>query len=299
MLRPGHACFLVELPKLPEQERGTRILFDPVFSCRCSPSQWVGPKRVTDPPFPLKELPHVDAVVLSHNHYDHSQSLRTPCLVRRDRLLTQSESFAADTATLQHIYKSQPKGSVHFFTPLGNLSWFKSIGIPNTVVSEMDWWEERDLAVQLPLTADKAGGEAKGGASASAERVTSTVRVTATPCQHFTGRSIFDRYDTLWASWAIQQVPSAGAPPSQSQVWFAGDTGYRTVPRGFTGNEDDLPHCPAFKEIGDKFGHFDLSHIPIGAYLPRFAMSPVHCAPQDSVQLHLQTNSKKSVGMHW
>lgn len=64
----GHACFLVELPKLAHQERGVRILYDPIFSCRCSPSQLVGPARVTKPPFELKELPHVDAVVISHNH---------------------------------------------------------------------------------------------------------------------------------------------------------------------------------------------------------------------------------------
>ena len=45
-------------------------------------------------------------------------------------------------------------------------------------------------------------------------------------------------------------------------MWFAGDTGYKSVPRGST-TEDGLPTCPAFKEIGDRFGGFDLSMIPV------------------------------------
>jgi L-ascorbate metabolism protein UlaG (beta-lactamase superfamily) len=75
--------------------------------------------------------------------------------------------------------------------------------------------------------------------------------------------------------------------------------------------EPDLPTCPAFKEIGERFGGFDLGLIPIGAYAPRSFMSPIHNAPIDSVrmfkdivsdalakrmlQLTLQRNARK----HW
>lgn len=65
----GHACFLVELPvkasATSSPPRGARILFDPVFSDRCSPSQHVGPKRFTEPPCKISEIPDVDAVVIS------------------------------------------------------------------------------------------------------------------------------------------------------------------------------------------------------------------------------------------
>ena len=76
----GHACFLVELlapqdskisQDIKTPTRGPRILFDPMFSNHCSPSQWIGPARHTPPPMPLEELPQVDIVILSHNHYDH------------------------------------------------------------------------------------------------------------------------------------------------------------------------------------------------------------------------------------
>ena len=60
----GHSSFLLRLP-------GLTLLTDPVFSRRCSPSQWVGPKRVRDPGLRLDELPNIDLILLSHNHYDH------------------------------------------------------------------------------------------------------------------------------------------------------------------------------------------------------------------------------------
>ena len=61
----GHACYLVEFPS------GLRILFDPVFSQRCSPFQWLGPKRYTETPCQINDIPIVDAVIISHSHYDH------------------------------------------------------------------------------------------------------------------------------------------------------------------------------------------------------------------------------------
>lgn len=80
----GHACFVVELPShlaSSETGRGVRILFDPVFSDRCSPTQWLGPKRFTRelrplctsaslmvglaPPCKIEDIPEIDAVVIS------------------------------------------------------------------------------------------------------------------------------------------------------------------------------------------------------------------------------------------
>jgi N-acyl-phosphatidylethanolamine-hydrolysing phospholipase D len=107
-------------------------------------------------------------------------------------------------------------------------------------------------------------------------------------------------------------------PSTGAKIWFAGDTGYRAVKDG--DNEDEVPCCPVFKEIGEKFGGFDLALIPIGwisvphsfmtfgvdlvtisysAYLPRAIMSPVHCAPQDSVRVFRDVRAKRAIGMHW
>jgi N-acyl-phosphatidylethanolamine-hydrolysing phospholipase D len=97
------------------------------------------------------------------------------------------------------------------------------------------------------------------------------------------------------------------------KVYFAGDTAYRTVLDGE--DEEKVPYCPAFEEIGKTFGGFDFAMIPIGcvslsgfrvrrlilyrAYLPREYMSRIHCAPQDSVRLFKDIKAKKAVGMHW
>ncbi|GJJ76729.1 N-acyl-phosphatidylethanolamine-hydrolysing phospholipase D [Entomortierella parvispora] len=237
----GHACFLVQV-------EGVNILFDPVFSERCSPSQLAGPKRITPPPCKLDELPRVDIVVISHNHYDH-----------------------LDLTTIKNLQKDhQP----YFYVPLGNKAWFDSIGIKDKV-TECDWWDSHDLSFHD----DKTG-----------------VKVVCTPCQHFTGRSLTDRYKTLWASWVIETIPK-NVSEKPIKVFFGGDTGYRYVPNGR--DEDDMPHCPAFKEIGERIGPFDFSMIPIGAYSPRWFMSPIHCSPEDAVRVHEDIKSKRSVGMHW
>ncbi|KAL1924270.1 uncharacterized protein VTP21DRAFT_7305 [Calcarisporiella thermophila] len=231
----GHACFLVQID-------GVNILYDPVFSDRCSPSQHIGPKRYTPPPCKLSELPPIDLVIISHNHYDH-----------------------LDVSTIEEL-GNRPR----YFVPLGNKRWFESMHINN--VEELDWWEERK--VQLDYNRQ--------------------IVVTCTPCQHFTGRGIFDRNKTLWASWCVY------SPKTSGKIYFAGDTGYRSVPRGYDEEKiDELPHCPVFKEIGSKKGPFDLAMIPIGAYNPRHLLSPVHCSPEDSVLLHEDIKSKRSLAMHW
>jgi N-acyl-phosphatidylethanolamine-hydrolysing phospholipase D len=60
----GHASFLVQFD-------GLNILTDPIFSERCSPMQWAGPKRIVPAPFPSSELPYIHICIISHNHYDH------------------------------------------------------------------------------------------------------------------------------------------------------------------------------------------------------------------------------------
>jgi L-ascorbate metabolism protein UlaG (beta-lactamase superfamily) len=110
-------------------------------------------------------------------------------------------------------------------------------------------------------------------------------------------RSIHDRCATLWASWSV----SSGG----KSVYFGGDTGYRSVPKDSDGKDDwaeeysNLPHCPAFKDIGRLRGPFDLGLIPIGAYMPRWIMSPMHADPRDAVEIFRDTQCKKALGIHW
>lgn len=184
-----------------------------------------------------------------------------------------------DLATIKNLYfeLGGKERGLRFLCGLGMKEWFSGIGVRENDVWEGDWWDGVDIAL---------GGVEQGEA----------VRVMCTPSQHFSGRSIFNQGRTLWCSWAFEDLGSG------KKLYFAGDTGYRTITeedKNEGKNEDNLSVCPAFKEIGEKLGPFDLALLPIGCYTPKTFMSAVHCAPEDSVEVHKAVRSKKSIGMHY
>lgn len=269
----GHACYHVEFPG------GFRVLFDPVFSPRCSPFSFMGPKRYTDMPCQVEDIPFVDAVVISHNHYDH---MSHPTILKI----------------------AEKHKNVHFFVPLGNKQWFAKCGINN--VTELDWWEEQQikLSSSQPSTepakhTESNPFEPEGGSISASSSGHEDIMATlgCLPCQHTSARTPFDKGHTLWSSWSVL---SGG-----KKIYFGGDTGYRSVPElpeeDFDYDEKfaHLPTCPAFKQIGELRGPFDLGLIPIGAYDPRFIMSPMHANPYDSVNIFADTKCKKAMGIHW
>ena len=119
----GHATSLV-------QANGLNVLVDPIFSERASPVQIFGPKRAQPPSVTMPDLPHIDAVLISHNHYDHL-----------DR---------ASVAQLDDKAKTAGKTTL-FIVPLGLKAWFNNIGIDSVV--ELDWWEHHKIqGVEFHLT---------------------------------------------------------------------------------------------------------------------------------------------------
>jgi L-ascorbate metabolism protein UlaG (beta-lactamase superfamily) len=113
----GHATFLVRLA-------GANILFDPVFSDRVSPVSFAGPTRIVPLPIDIDDLPRIDVVLISHNHYDHLDA----------------DSVARLAA--------MPHGSPRFLVPRGLKAWFANLGI--TRVDEYDWWQEtREGALRI------------------------------------------------------------------------------------------------------------------------------------------------------
>lgn len=104
-------------------------------------------------------------------------------------------------------------------------------------------------------------------------KVSDNLTIVSTPSQHFSGRGLFDRNDTGWSSWVIRS--------SNQNVFFSGDTGY------FEG----------FKEIGDKYGPFDMTFLECGAYDDRW--SNIHMAPEETVQAHIDLKGKLLQPIHW
>ncbi|KAJ7110494.1 beta-lactamase superfamily domain-containing protein, partial [Mycena epipterygia] len=212
--------------------------------------QYIGPKRFTPPPCKLEDVPEIDAIVISHNQYDH-----------------------IDTTSLTHLL-ARPSAP-HVFVPIGNAAYLTSLGVPTTRTHCFDWWDARRVTTFL--------------SSSGTQKV--QFDLTFTPGQHFTGRGIFDRFKTLWGGWVLEAKPPL--------VYFAGDTAYRSVPSNTDDGPETLPVCPAFKEIGTRWGGFDFAMIPIGAYKPRRHMSTIHCAPRDSVAIFRDIKAKRAIGMHW
>lgn len=104
----GHSSLLVEL-------EGRRVLIDPIWSERCSPSSFVGPKRFHPVPIALESLPRIDAVVISHDHFDHLDH--------------------------QTILRLKAR-NVPFVVPLGVGAHLEYWGVDPKLIHELDWWEE-------------------------------------------------------------------------------------------------------------------------------------------------------------
>ena len=104
----GHASFLVQLA-------GMNVLMDPQFSGRASPVQFAGPRRIVALPIDVPELPRIDVVLISHNHYDH-----------------------LDVDSVKRL-AAMPSGSPLFLVPLGLKAWFRDLGIER--VEERGWWQ--------------------------------------------------------------------------------------------------------------------------------------------------------------
>ena len=224
----GHSTMLLQMG-------GLNILTDPVFSERASPVSFAGPKRYQPPGIALKDLPRIDLVLISHNHYDH-----------------------LDVESVRAL-NAQAGGAPLFIVPLGVKKWMAGEGITN--VQQLDWWDSR--------TVKTAQGE---------------VELHFTPVQHWSARSLGDRRATLWGGYALF------AP--DLHFYFSGDTGYS---QDFI---DTQKHFAA-RQTSALGGGFDIALIAVGAYEPRWFMKEQHVNPEEAVQIHLDLQAKRSIGVHW
>ncbi|KAJ6639369.1 N-acyl-phosphatidylethanolamine-hydrolyzing phospholipase D [Pseudolycoriella hygida] len=115
----GHSTTLVQLDNVT-------FLTDPIFSERASPFQFFGPKRYRSCPCTISELPSIDAVVISHNHYDH-----------------------LDYNSVQSL-NSRFGNKLRWFVPLGLAQWMKDSGVQNIV--ELDWWESSSISTNSDVS---------------------------------------------------------------------------------------------------------------------------------------------------
>ncbi len=161
----------------------------------------------------IEDVPPIDAVLISHNHFDH-----------------------LDLATLRQL---AVRGRSAFIVAARGARLLRSQNIEP--VYELDWGQSLTM---------------------------SGFRVHCVPAMHFSARGVLDRNKTLWCGYVIEYP--------ERLVYFGGDTGY--------GNH--------FAWIRERFGPPSLALLPIGAYEPRWFMSPVHMSPEEAVKAHETLDAK-------
>jgi L-ascorbate metabolism protein UlaG (beta-lactamase superfamily) len=219
----GHSVMLVEID-------GLRVLLDPVWDKRAAPVSWAGPERFFEAPLPLAELPAIDAVIISHDHYDH-----------------------LGQETIRKLANLDAIGKARWFTPLGVGKRLQKFGVKKEKIAELDWTDS--LTVR-------------------SERNSDELKITALPARHFSGRGLFDRFDTLWSSFVLKG--------SEHNIYFGADS---AVWEGFA-------------EIGKEFGPFDLTMLEIGAFNELW--KSIHMGPDGAAQAFgLMGASGLLMPIHW
>ncbi len=209
----GHSAFLLQID-------GKNILLDPMFGKVAAPLEFLGEKRFnSELPLDIGKLPKIDAVIISHDHYDHLD--------------------------YGSILKLKEK-TEHFFTPLGVGVHLEKWGILPSQITELDWWQETEFK---------------------------NLKLACTPSQHFSGRKLDNGQSTLWSSWVI-------ISPNE-KLFFSGDGGY----------------AKHFKEIGKKYGEFDLALMECGQYNKMWA--DIHMMPEQTAQAGKDVQAKKIMPIHW
>ncbi|MBI5547300.1 MAG: MBL fold metallo-hydrolase, partial [Deltaproteobacteria bacterium] len=151
-----------------------------------------------------------------------------------------------DKGAIQQLARNQP--TVPFFVPLGVGAHLEQWGVAPERIHEHDWWEEETLA---------------DGA----------LKIACAPARHFSGRGIFDRNTTQWASWVVQA--------RQRRVYFGGDSGYFDV----------------LEEIGKRYGPFDLTMLEIGAFHENWGL--IHLGPSGALRAHQALGGRYLLPIHW
>lgn len=216
----GHVTILLQVG-------GLNILIDPTLANFAGPWGRIGAPRRVPAPLHASELPAIDVVLITHNHYDH----------------------LCDATIAELLLAGQEP---QFFVPKGLKPWFEARNISH--VTELDWWGHAD--------------------------VSATVRLHFTPSQHWSRRTPWDTNTSLWGGYMLQWQRA------NQSVWnflFPGDTGY---------SQD-------FLAIRKRLGAVDFLALPIGAYLPRDFMKPMHVNPADAVQIMLDLEAKQCMAVHW
>lgn len=208
----GHSSYLIK-------SKGITILVDPVLSGNASPVSFFGKAFPGADVYKAEDMPAIDMLVLSHDHYDH-----------------------LDYLTIKKLIPTVKK----FYVALGVGAHLERWGASPDQIVEFDWWEGHHIATDIDMT--------------------------AVPARHFSGRSL-TRGKTLWTAFALKLHGYS--------IYLGGDSGYGKH----------------FKEIGDKYGPFDLAILECGQYGKDWPN--IHMFPEEVVTAAQDLRAATVLPVHW
>lgn len=208
----GHSSYLLQLS-------GKRILVDPVFYA-AAPFSFASKSYKGSEIYHPEDMPEIDFLVITHNHYDH-----------------------LDYKTVKEL-KHKVR---HVICPLGVGEDFEYWGYDAKLITEMDWWDKETFPDGFVFN--------------------------CTPARHYSGRKLFDKSKTLWASFVVQK--------NSTNIFLGGDSGY--------GNH--------FREIGRKFGHIDLAFMENGQYSKDW--NQIHTMPDEMIKEAKELNAIHIFSVHY
>ena len=213
----GHSASLIEVD-------GMRVLLDPMWDERAAPVTWFGPRRFFAPTLPLAELPALDLILLSHDHYDH-----------------------LGARTIRQLAGIDAAKQARWITSLGVGRILQEFGVKANRTTELDWTQNVQVG---------------------------SLTITALPARHFSGRSLSNRNQTLWSSFAI-------AGPKH-RIYYGADSG----------------EWEGFREIARGYGPFDLTMLEVGASNPLWA--DIHMGPEGAYRTFLAMGGRGLLmPIHW
>ena len=208
----GHSSYFIRVAN-------KNILVDPVFSGSAAPVSFMVKAFSGSDVYKPEDMPVIDYLILTHDHYDH-----------------------LDFKTIRKLKNKINK----VVCSLGISSHLKYWGIEESKITELDWWQSKQVDENITLT--------------------------AAPARHFSGRGI-KRGQTLWSSF-ILKTPT-------HNLYLGGDSGYDSH----------------FKEIGDKYGPFDIAILEAGQYNTMWPL--IHMMPEETVQAAIDLRAKVLMPVHW
>jgi L-ascorbate metabolism protein UlaG (beta-lactamase superfamily) len=221
----GHSSYLLKIGR-------THILVDPVFSGHASPVSFFAKAFPGTDVYGVEDMPDtVEALLLTHDHYDH-----------------------LDYRTIRRLRSRV----THFYASLGVGAHLESWGIEAHRITELDWWESCHIGAD--------------GSPAEEGRAAQVFTLTATPARHFSGRGI-RRGATSWSSFVLKG--------GSTVLFLGGDSGYEKH----------------FREIGERFGPFDLAILECGQYGKNWPF--IHMMPEETVQAAMDLRAAALLPVHW